>query len=232
MGFQTQVNNNPAPAVEGDFASATAYRHTVLADEAAFVADEAGVAVGTMAFANSTTGLASNTWNGGPFIGFVQRDQPVVITEWLASASLVVQSGLEVTLFDRGDFWARFAAGATVGQKVYANLTTGALTAAATGSPTAGASVTASIAGTTMTVTAVGSGTLAVGQVLSGANVTDDTYITALGTGTGGTGTYTVSTSQTAASATVTSVANVETDFYVASTSGAGELSKITTVKV
>lgn len=68
------------------------------------------------------------------------------------------------------------------------------------------ASVTASIATTTMTVTAVGSGTLAVGQHLIGANVAAGTTITALGTGTGGTGTYTISPSQTAASATVAGV--------------------------
>jgi hypothetical protein len=68
----------------------------------------------------------------------------------------------------------------------------------------AGASVTAAIAGTTMTVSAVLSGALFVGQVLSGSGVTAATTITALGTGTGGVGTYTVSTSQTVASTTVT----------------------------
>jgi hypothetical protein len=65
-------------------------------------------------------------------------------------------------------------------------------------------SVTASISGTTLTVTAVTSGTLAVGDLVFGANIEAYTRITALGTGTGGTGTYTVSVSQTAASGTVT----------------------------
>lgn len=55
----------------------------------------------------------------------------------------------------------------------------------------------------TMTVSAVASGTLAVGQVLSGSGVTAGTVITALLSGTGGTGTYIVSPSQTAASTTV-----------------------------
>jgi hypothetical protein len=64
--------------------------------------------------------------------------------------------------------------------------------------------LTASIATTTMTVTAVSGASLFVGMVLVGANVTAGTTITAFGTGTGGTGTYTVSISQTAASATVT----------------------------
>jgi len=66
---------------------------------------------------------------------------------------------------------------------------------------------TASISGTTMTVSAVSSGTLAVGQTLEGANVTDGTIIVEQLTGTAGsTGTYKVSASQTAASATVYSI--------------------------
>lgn len=65
------------------------------------------------------------------------------------------------------------------------------------------ASVTGSIATTVLTVTAVGSGTLVVGQVLTGTGITADTRITALGTGTGGVGTYTVNISQTVASTTV-----------------------------
>lgn len=68
---------------------------------------------------------------------------------------------------------------------------------------TTAAVVTGSISATTLTVSAVASGTLAVGQQLTGANVAVGTFITALGSGTGGTGTYTVSQSQTAASATI-----------------------------
>jgi len=64
---------------------------------------------------------------------------------------------------------------------------------------------TGSISGTTLTVSAVTSGTLAVGQLIKGTNVAAETYITALGTGTGGTGTYTVSPSQTVGSTTITS---------------------------
>lgn len=62
------------------------------------------------------------------------------------------------------------------------------------------ASFTASISGTTMTVTAVASGTIDVGMCVNGAGVSSGTWVTALGTGTGGTGTYTVSNSQTVAS--------------------------------
>lgn len=64
--------------------------------------------------------------------------------------------------------------------------------------------ITASIAGGTMTVTAVASGTLGVGQVLSGTGVTANTYISGLLSGTGGTGTYSVSPSQNMSSSAVT----------------------------
>lgn len=63
--------------------------------------------------------------------------------------------------------------------------------------------VTASISGTTMTVTAVSSGTIVVGNLIHGTNVEPYTRVTAFGTGTGGIGTYTVSVSQTVTSTTV-----------------------------
>ena len=65
-------------------------------------------------------------------------------------------------------------------------------------------SVTASITGTTMDVTAVATSGIAVGDLVFGANIQAYTRVTALGTGTGGIGTYTVSVSQTAASGSVT----------------------------
>jgi hypothetical protein len=70
-------------------------------------------------------------------------------------------------------------------------------------SATVGAVVTGSISGTTLTVSAVTSGTLFVGQTIQGSGVTVQTIITALGTGTGGAGTYTVNNSQTVSSTTL-----------------------------
>jgi hypothetical protein len=64
---------------------------------------------------------------------------------------------------------------------------------------------TGSTSGTTLTVTAVTSGTIAVGMTLtSSGTITYGTFITALGTGTGGTGTYTISANQNRSSATLT----------------------------
>jgi hypothetical protein len=56
---------------------------------------------------------------------------------------------------------------------------------------------TGSTSGTTLTVTNVSSGTIAVGQSLFGLGVANETIITALGTGSGGVGTYTINISQT-----------------------------------
>lgn len=71
-----------------------------------------------------------------------------------------------------------------------------------------GAVVTGSITASVLTVTAVTSGTLRVGQIISGTGITAGTYISALGTGTGGEGTYTVVGDTTATSTTVTAVGN------------------------
>ena len=62
-----------------------------------------------------------------------------------------------------------------------------------------GARVTATIATNVLTVTAVASGTLYLGQTIQGAGVTAGSVITAFGTGSGGVGTYTLSTNSTVA---------------------------------
>ena len=78
------------------------------------------------------------------------------------------------------------------------------------------AQFTASVAGSVMTVTAVASGILAVGQTVAGPGIPTGTTITSLGTGTGGAGTYNLS----AILGTVTSEAMTSaTTVYVQDTS-------------
>ncbi len=83
-----------------------------------------------------------------------------------------------------------------------------ALLAAFTGNALS-AAFTASISGTLLTVTAVASGTIAVGQIISDQTglVAANTVISAFGAGTGGTGTYSVSTSQNVVSEAMTTTA-------------------------
>lgn len=95
-------------------------------------------------------------------------------------------------------------------------------------------STTITAAAGLLTVASVSSGTLAVGDSLSGTGgggVTSGTVITALGTGTGGTGTYIVDPSQTVAVGTViTAGVTTETKFIAVSSGLAGELVKINSV--
>lgn len=102
------------------------------------------------------------------------------------TAVFQIQAGLDTTLYGNG--WG----------------------AGTWGGITSSVAFTGSISGTTLTVSAVASGTLAVGQLIVGAGVaasppgSNATYITALGTGLGGVGTYTVSVSQTLTSRALT----------------------------
>lgn len=224
MSFQTQVNQQPAPAVAGDFAS-TNPRATVLSGPGALIAGLAGLIVGAFAWLDQATySIASNsaTPGQGQPNGFVRNDHSAVITTYLGKSSLLIPAGFPVTLFDAGDFWVmnNGATEAVPGQKAYANYVNGLASFAASGSPSTGAtgtastiaagtaSVTGSIGGTNgnvLTVTAVSSGTLVVGGSLSGTGVASGTLITAQLTGTaGGIGTYTVSIpEQTVASTTI-----------------------------
>lgn len=86
------------------------------------------------------------------------------------------------------------------------------------------AAFTGSIAGNTLTVSAVTTGTIQIGQEITGTGVAAGTVITALGTGTGGTGTYTVNNSQTVASESLTGAFIAPTVTY-SSTSSAFEIS-------
>lgn len=228
MGFQSAVNQYPAPAVAGDFASSNP-RASVLAGEGALIAGVNGVTVGRFAWTDSSGFAYSSGSSGNLPRGFVGRDQQALIGLITNEATMLIRAGLPVTLFNLGDFWAKTNTVATIGQKVYANYADGSISTGATGSPPVSASVTAdtgavvtgSIAGTVLTVSAVTSGHLSVGDVISGSGVTAGTTITSLGTGTGGTGTYNVSISQTASSTTITAVGTTMTVTAV----GSGALS-------
>lgn len=74
------------------------------------------------------------------------------------------------------------------------------------------ASMTGSIASTTLTVTAITSGSLAVGQTITCATCLPDTVITSFGTGTGGTGTYNINNSQNIAGPTGFTASSAETN--------------------
>lgn len=211
-GFQTQVNTQPAPAVAGDFCDANP-RFTVDAGAGAIVAGSLGVYVARFAWlsyaevdGNSAPAIANN-FGSGPVDGFVHREQHGLITTYLADASLQVPEGFLVTLFSGGGFWVTNdgAAEALKGMKAYANFADGKITFAATGSAAGGGSATGTIAAglvdftasindNVLDVSAVSSGTIEVGTIISGTGVASGTQIVAQLSGTaGGVGTYALS---------------------------------------
>lgn len=80
---------------------------------------------------------------------------------------------------------------------------------------------TGSIAGNQLTVTAIPSGQLMIGDIITGAGVLQNTVITGLGSGNGGTGTYIVNNAQNVASeAMVGATHGTATVYVVAKNSG------------
>jgi hypothetical protein len=222
VDFQSQVNTVPAPAVEGDFCD-TNPRFVVDAGPGGLVSGLQGCTVGRFCWStppDDADGFPSyvNSFGQGSVTGFLHREQQALITVYLQEASLVVPAGFPVTLFSGGGFWVknRGSTNAQVDQKCYASFADGSASFAATGSPSTGGSATGSIAaqtfsvtgsitGAVLTVTAVGSGTVEPGATISGTGVATGTMVTSQISGTsGGVGTYNVSIpEQSAASTTI-----------------------------
>jgi len=231
MGFQTSMNNLLPIGVQGKFASSNP-RASVVTGQGAFVADLAGLSVGTFAWSDVNDITVSNTNPGignGRARGFIANELQAEITVWLAENSLLIPAGKPVTLFGMGDFLVKPTTSATRGDKIYADYNDGSVSVYPAGTAPVGGVVTGSIAGTTLTVTAVTSGTLKVGQLITGTGVAANTFITGLLTGAGGIGTYTVNNTQTVASTAITSNSAVETSFYAAQTVAANEILIMTT---
>ena len=178
QGYQTQVFNQPAQGIQGDRASQNPIA-TFDAGPGGLVAGPAGVTVGAFAWVvpptdPNGTGLVANSFGAGNVAGFVYNDLQALNTVFLSDAGVVIPAGLPVALANQGDFWVinNGATEAVIGQKAYATLSSGLASFAATGSPSTTStatgstiaastfSVTGSIAGDVLTVTAVGSGTV------------------------------------------------------------------------
>lgn len=224
---QTQVYNQPGMGVEGDWASKNPV-DIYLAGPGGLIAgtgpSAAGVLVGSAVWAVPPVDIDNaptvvNNFGSGNIAGLIHRDQQGLLTVYLQQASLLVPSGFPITIVNGGDLLVRNN-GTTycnVGMKAYANFGTGLLSFALTGTPGTGgsgsastvaagtSSVTGSIAGNILTVTAVGSGTVYPGTTISGTGVSSGTQILSQISGTaGGIGTYYVSiTGQTVASTTI-----------------------------
>jgi len=227
QAFQSQVNQVPAPGMEGSPAS---FNPTYYYPAGPFGmiagndgANDGGVLVGRFVWADYTSvdldnqpTIVNNYGTGVP-LGIIGNHLQGLISVFLKEASLLLPTGLPCAVITAGDRWVvnRGSTQALIGQKAYATFADGSVSFAATGSPSTGASgatssiaastfsVTGSISGDVMTVTAVGSGTIVKGATLSGTNVATGTKVVTQLSGTaGGVGTYSVSIGEQAALST------------------------------
>lgn len=152
------------------------------------------------------------TFSGASAVGGLTLNGEYQITQVITSATfrITASSAASSSATGGGSVTAVFQINTGLDTTLYANgwgagLWGGVL-------PASSVTFTGSISGTTLTVSAVVSGTLAVGQLITGTGVSASppgssaTYITALGTGTGGVGTYTVGVSQTVSSTTMNAI--------------------------
>lgn len=234
MPFQTSVNANPAPGLKGGWASGNprfslltpGNGDPALQTYAAWTAGPAGVIVGQFAWANTATGVVTSAHPGVSTVrsGFVHRYHPVVITTWLGETSMLLTAGLEVDIMDSADVWALFAAGATVGQKVFASYADGSAVAGTAGSAPTGTPFNVTTTNGSPNLTAV-AGTLVPGQPISGTGIPANTYIVSVGSGTA------VMSANATASATVSATPTTafETRWFVDSPAANGDIAKIST---
>lgn len=213
---QTVVNTQPGLGVEGDFCDINP-RFTADFGAGGAVAAPGGLRIGRFAWAappmdaDGANASISNLNGSGPVIGFIAREQQGLMTQYLQESGMVIPAGFMCTVFTGGGFFVNNAGStpALPGQKAYANFADGSVTFAATGTPTAGGTSTAStiaaetwsVTGTVLndvlSVTVVGSGTIQPGSVVSGTSLVGTPTITEQLSGTpGGLGTYLLSNAQ------------------------------------
>ncbi len=179
-GFQTFLNRELPPGVPGDWAGAN-IRATVLVGPWSLVAPPSGTTVGVIGWANPATGICSSYFQPNSYPGFIKRDLQAQIYQFLGIATQQIASGYMVAAHAQGDFWGLFQGGCSVGNSVYANPTTGALIAGATGAAVTVTGASGTVSGGVFTFTvAPTSGTFAVGQIISMAALPPGTYATAV----------------------------------------------------
>ena len=240
MSFPRQVNVQPAVAVAGDFASTNTNKFTVIAGGVggfSYTTDPVvGATIAAFCWADPTNSFVSSH-GAGTVTGFISRQgmRADIVTPGpgYPDSSNTILPGSFIQVFNAGDFYVTNSGATTsaIGNKAYANFTTGLVTFAASGSPPAAAAITSgSVTANTLnvstvavnaftgsiapavgatpavlTVSAITTGGLYPGQTIAGTGVDPNTTVLAQLTGTAGsTGTYSVSISQTIASEAMT----------------------------
>lgn len=175
-GFQTTVVRMPSPGIPGDFAGAN-IRSNVIGGPGQYVASPGGVTVGTFAWFNPVTGIASSYYQANSFMGLVRRGGDALITSFLGFNGLLIPGGYPVVGMSQGEFWGLFSAGCTAAQYVYANALGGGLSGAANNSSVTASDTSATTSGGN-TLTGIGTltGSITAGMVLVMAGIPAGTY--------------------------------------------------------
>lgn len=243
MAFQTSVSAAVAPGLPGGWASYNPHASMLqpntgdltLPNAQSWKVGTGGAIVGNFAFADTITGLCTSaapgtgtvrtdTAPGRLRVGFVQRDQMVMITPWLAGSGLTVQPGAGLTLLSAGDVWTKFAGGATDGYFVFASYADGSAIAVATNTAPTGSAVTVTNTSGQPTLTVTAGTVPAVGSPLTGTGVPAGAYVVSVAGNV-----VTMSANSTAGVTSVTATTAAPTRYRVVGSAAAGELAKIST---
>jgi hypothetical protein len=187
-GFQVQVYDQPAAFIAGNRIS----QNPIFS----YDAGPGGLVAGSSLFvgrfawvtppldANGTPMIANSFGSGAPQ-GFLMLSQQALNTTYLSNAGMQMEPGAQCALQISGDFAVQNdgTTEAEYGQKAFAYVNSGKVAFAAAGTVFGGGSsttaaiaastfsVTGSIAGSLMTVTVVGSGTVVNGAAISGTSI-------------------------------------------------------------
>lgn len=139
MAFQTDVKIYRGVGQVGHPAS-TSPIIAAAGGPGAFRAAPAGVTIATFVFRDATdpkvvTNVAPTSTTKP--VGFIQNLAQAIIG-YGQSASMLIRGGVEVSPKVGGDFWVKSSTVATVGQKVFASITTGAIATGAAGATVTG----------------------------------------------------------------------------------------------
>ena len=134
MAVQTTINRYPAAAVAGDRAGQEPIVHTpynCTAEDVTSGSTTTHVTVGNFVWAGTAGGQVN-----GATAATAATDKPLGLVERLfdhfnyelkSDGTMEILDGQTVTVVVEGDMYAKTATAATVGQKVFANTTTGAV---------------------------------------------------------------------------------------------------------
>lgn len=241
MTFQRSVNSYVAPGLPGGWASYNPHSSLLqpntgdltLPNAQSWKVGATGAIVGNFAFADTVTGLVTSAAPGTGTVrtdsapgrvrvGFVQRDQTSLITAWLDENTLAIPAGIGITLLAAGDVWAKFTAGATDGQFVFARYSDGSALAGDTNTPPTGAAVTVTNTSGQPTLTVTAGTVPAVGSPLTGTGVPAGAYVVSVAGNV-----VTMSANSTAGVTSVTPTLAALTRYRVCSVAAANELAKI-----